>query len=63
MPKTFLSCWMTGPFLRSHQMYQAPTGPCSHWDYHSLTYFHCYPHTTQLKRTWGLGYLLLCSDY
>lgn len=32
LPRTFLSCWVTrspGPFVRSHQMRQAPQGPAA----------------------------------
>ena len=41
------------PFVWSHQMCQAPTGTCSSWECHSLTfYFHSHPHVTQPSRKW-----------
>lgn len=55
MPKTFLPVglmWPLVPFVSSHQMCQAPTGTCSSWEYHPLT-FHGHPHPTQPGRMWG----------
>lgn len=36
----------------------APTGTWSSWEYHSPA-FHCHPHPTQPRRTWGQG--VCCS--